>query len=222
MPAEPIAGPPMASDRDRDRVLAAAGVSRETARRLDLYVEQLRRWQNVKNLVGPATLSEVWTRHIADALQLREIAPKPETWLDLGAGAGLPGLVLAIAGHERPGFQVDLVESNARKCAFLTETARLTGAPARVHNARIEQVIGGHQGVAVVCARALAPLTQLLAWAEPLLTTGTVGLFPKGRDVQSELTEAAQRWRFVYDLVPSRTESEARIVRVTALSRVDS
>jgi len=222
MPAGPSAGPPMASDRDRDRVLAAAGVSRETAQRLDLYVEQLRRWQGVKNLVGPATLSEVWTRHIADALQLREIAPEAETWLDLGAGAGLPGLVLAIAGHGRPGFQVDLVESNARKCAFLTETARLTGAPAKVHNARIEGIIGAYRGVAVVCARALAPLTQLLAWAEPLLTTGTVGLFPKGRDVQSELTEAAQRWRFVYDLVPSRTESEARIVRVTTLSRVDS
>ena len=212
MPAEP----------DRDRVLAEAGVSRETARRLAIYVAQLRRWQNVKNLVGPGTLAEVWTRHIADALQLRALAPEADTWLDLGAGAGLPGLVLAIAGHERPGFQVDLIESNARKCAFLTETARLTEAPARVHNARIEQAIDGHQGVGIVCARALAPLTQLLAWCEPLLTTGTIGLFPKGRDVQSELTDAAQRWRFVYDLEPSRTDSEARIVRVTTLSRVDS
>lgn len=209
-------------ERDRDWVLAEALVSRETARRLDIYVEQLRRWQTIKNLVGPGTLSEVWSRHIADGLQLLDLAPDAATWLDLGAGAGLPGLVLAIAGHERPDFRVDLIESNARKCAFLTETARLTGAPARVHNARIEQAIAAHQGVAVVCARAVAPLTQLLAWAEPLLTTGTVGLFPKGRDVQSELTEAAQRWRFVYDLVPSRTESEARIVRVTTLSRVDS
>lgn len=209
-------------ERDRDRVLAEAHVSRETARRLDIYVEQLRRWQTIKNLVGPGTLSEVWSRHIADGLQLLDLAPDAATWLDLGAGAGLPGLVLAIAGHDRPDFRVDLIESNARKCAFLTETARLTGAPAQVHNARIEQAIAAHQGVAVVCARAVAPLTQLLAWAEPLLTTGTVGLFPKGRDVQSELTEAAQRWRFVYDLVPSRTESEARIVRVTTLSRVDS
>lgn len=213
---------PVASDRDRDRVLVEAGVSRETAERLDIYVAQLRRWQNVKNLVGPATLAEVWTRHIADALQLRSLAPDAKTWLDLGAGAGLPGLVLAIAGRERQGFQVDLIESNARKCAFLTETARLTEAPAKVHNARIEQAIAAHRGVEIVCARALAPLTQLLDWAEPLLTTGSIGLFPKGRDVQSELTEAAQRWRFVYDLVPSRTESEARIVRVTALSRVDS
>ena len=221
MPAGPTAGPRMASDRDRDRVLASAGVSRETAQRLDLYVAQLRRWQTVKNLVGPATLTEVWTRHIADALQLRAIAPEAETWLDLGAGAGLPGLVLAIAGHERPGFQVDLVESNARKCAFLTETARLTKAPARVHNARIESVVAEHRGVAVVCARALAPLHQLPAWTEPLLTTGTTGLSPKGREVEVELTEAARQWRFTYELVPSRTESEARLVRVTALSRVD-
>ena len=211
----------MGTEPDRDRVLAQAGVSRETAQRLDIYVAQLQRWQNVKNLVGPATLAEVWTRHIADALQLRALAPEAQTWLDLGSGAGLPGLVLAIAGHERRGFQVDLIESNARKCAFLTETARLTQAPVRVHNARIEEVIEPHRGVDILCARALAPLAQLLAWGEPLLTTGTVGLFHKGRDVQSELTDAAQRWRFTYDLEPSRTDSEARIVRVTTLSRVD-
>ncbi|HEV7440899.1 MAG TPA: 16S rRNA (guanine(527)-N(7))-methyltransferase RsmG [Methylobacterium sp.] len=207
---------------DRDRVLAAAGVSRETAAKLDLYVAQLRRWQSVKNLVGPATLSEVWTRHVADALQLLDLAPEATRWLDLGSGAGIPGLILAIAGADRPGFTVDLVESNARKCAFLTEAARLTGAPARVHNARIEDVIGRLAGAEIVCARALANLDQLLAWTEPLLKMGTTGLFPKGRDVEAELTQAAQRWRFVYDLHPSRTDSAARIVRVTDLSRVDS
>ena len=207
---------------DRDRVLAAAGVSRETAAKLDLYVAQLRRWQSVKNLVGPATLSEVWTRHVADALQLLDLAPEATRWLDLGSGAGIPGLILAIAGTDRPGFTVDLVESNARKCAFLTEAARLTGAPARVHNARIEDVIGKVAGAEIVCARALANLDQLLAWTEPLLKMGTTGLFPKGRDVEAELTQAAQRWRFVYDLHPSRTDSAARIVRVTDLSRVDS
>ncbi|KAB1075642.1 16S rRNA (guanine(527)-N(7))-methyltransferase RsmG [Methylobacterium planeticum] len=207
---------------DRDRVLADARVSRETAAKLDLYVEQLRRWQRVKNLVGPATLQEVWTRHVADALQLLTLAPEATRWLDLGAGAGIPGLILAIAGRDRAGFSVDLVESNARKCAFLTETARVTGAPARVHNARIEDVITTLPPVEIVCARALANLDQLLAWTEPVLKTGTTGLFPKGRDVETELTQAAQRWRFVYDLHPSRTDSAARIVRVTDLSRVDS
>ncbi|WP_375465964.1 16S rRNA (guanine(527)-N(7))-methyltransferase RsmG [uncultured Methylobacterium sp.] len=202
--------------RERDRVLAAADVSRETAEKLDLYVAQLTRWQAIKNLVGPSTLAEVWTRHVADALQLLTLMPAARTWLDLGSGAGIPGLILAIAGP--PGIRVDLVESNARKCAFLTETARLTGAPVRVHNARIEAVIGDHRGVDVVCARALASLTQLLAWAEPLLKTGTTGLFPKGREVEAELTEAAARWTVGHDLLPSRTESSARIVRVTALA----
>ena len=207
---------------DRARVLKQANVSRETAAALDLYVAQLVRWQGVKNLVGPATLAEVWTRHIADALQLLDLAPEATSWLDLGSGAGIPGLILAIAGRDRPGFQVDLIESNARKCAFLTEAARLTGAPARVRNLRIEAGSADHAGVAVVCARALAPLDQLLAWTEPLLTTGTIGLFPKGRDALAELTDAARRWRFDYDLLPSRTESDSRIVRVTTLSRVDS
>ncbi|GJD28908.1 Ribosomal RNA small subunit methyltransferase G [Methylobacterium adhaesivum] len=215
-------GSAMPADAGRASVLTANSVSRETAERLDIFVAQLRRWQTVKNLVGPATLNEVWTRHVADALQLMAMAPEAIRWLDLGSGAGIPGLLLAIAGRERPGFQVNLVESNARKCAFLIETARLTEAPATVHNARIEDIIATRTGTEIVCARALAPLTQLLAWVEPLLKTGTVALFPKGRDVQSELTEAAQRWKFVYDLLPSRTDSDARIVRVTALSRVDS
>ena len=201
---------------DRDRVLMAANVSRETAAKLELYVEQLRRWQSVKNLVGPGTLAEVWTRHVADALQLLALAPGARTWLDLGSGAGIPGLILAIAGG--PEVSVDLVESNARKCAFLAEAARLTGARARVHNARIEGVIDRFQGVDVVCARALASLDQLLAWTEPRMKTGTTGLFPKGRDVDAELTQAAARWTVTYYLVPSRTESAARIVRVTALA----
>ncbi len=205
----------------RSRVLTEHNVSRETAQALDLYVAQLTRWQTVKNLVGPATLAEVWQRHVADALQLLTIAPEARRWLDLGSGAGIPGLILAIAGRGRSGFHVELVESNARKCAFLSETARLTGAPVTVHNARIEAVIGRRSGIDIVCARALAPLTQLLAWSEPLLTSGTVGLFPKGRDAAAELTEAEDAWTFTRDLIPSRTDSQARIVRVTSLSRVD-
>ena len=144
-------------------------------------------------------------------------SPAARNWVDIGSGAGIPGLILAIAGKER-GIRVTLVESNARKCAFLTEAARLTGAPVEVRNARIETVLGGLTGADIVCARALAALDQLLAWTAPLLKMGTTGLFPKGRDVQTELTQAAARWTFTYDLVPSRTEPDARIVRVTALS----
>ncbi|WP_407525090.1 16S rRNA (guanine(527)-N(7))-methyltransferase RsmG [Methylobacterium oryzisoli] len=204
--------------RDRDAILAQAGVSRETAARLDLYVAQLTRWQKVKNLIGPSTLPEVWNRHIADSLQLFDAAPHATRWLDLGSGAGIPGLILAIAGAERPGFHVDLVESNTRKGAFLQETARLTGAPARIHVARIETVVAGFTEVQVVCARALAPLPQLLSWTAPLLKNGVIGLFPKGREAAAELTAARETWTFDVDVIPSRTDSAAGILRISSLS----
>ena len=207
----------MAEERDRAAALALARVSRETASRLDILASELRRWQGVKNLVGPGTLDSIWTRHIADSLQLLDLAPAARTWIDLGSGAGFPGLVLGIAALERDGMGVDLVESNGRKCAFLRHVARLTGAPVTVHEARAEAVIGRFKGAEVVTARALASLAQLLAWGEALLTTGTIGLFPKGRDAQAELTEAEKSWRFDAELVPSRTDSEGRIVRIHSL-----
>lgn len=201
----------------REQVRAAYDVSRETMAALDVYVAQLARWQTVKNLVGPSTLAEVWSRHVADALQLLSLAPKARHWVDIGSGAGIPGLILAIAGKER-GLRVTLVESNSRKCAFLSEAARLTGAPAEIRNGRIEAILPTVTDAEIVCARALASLDQLLEWTAPMLKSGTTGLFPKGRDVQAELTQAAARWTFTHDLVPSRTDSEARIVRVTALT----
>lgn len=196
---------------------AQLNVSRETREKLELLERELRRWQSIKNLVGPATLDQIWDRHIVDSLQLLDLAPEAKTWVDLGSGAGFPGLVLAIAGQER-GLQVHLVESNARKCSFLRHIARLTGAPATIHAARLEAVIPGFVGKAdVVSARALASLAQLLEWTEPMLKAGTIGLFPKGRDAESELTEARKRWTFEADVLPSRTDSEARILRITSI-----
>ncbi|MFL4994548.1 MAG: 16S rRNA (guanine(527)-N(7))-methyltransferase RsmG [Microvirga sp.] len=192
-------------------------VSRETFEKLELLERELRRWQAIKNLVGPATLDQIWDRHIVDSLQLLDLAPDAGTWLDLGAGAGFPGLVLAIAGAER-GLQVHLVESNSRKCAFLRHIARLTGAPAKVHEARLETVVPGFVGKAdVVSARALASLPMLLDWTEPLLKAGTMGLFPKGRDAEIELTEARKKWTFEAEILPSLTDPEARILRITSI-----
>ena len=192
-------------------------VSRETKEKLELLERELRRWQAIKNLVGPATLDRIWDRHIVDSLQLLDLAPEARTWLDLGSGAGFPGLVLAIAGAER-GLRVHLVESNSRKCAFLRHVVRLAGAPATIHEARLEAVIPGFIGRAeVVSARALAALPLLLEWTEPLLKAGTIGLFPKGRDAEIELTEARKRWTFAADILPSRTDSEARILRITSI-----
>jgi 16S rRNA (guanine527-N7)-methyltransferase len=207
---------------ERPQALSGFNVSRETLARLQVLADELGRWQAIKNLVGPATLQEVWSRHIADSLQLLSLAPNAKLWLDLGSGAGFPGLVLAIAGAER-GLAVHLVESNDRKCAFLRHVARLTGAQATVHARRLEQVVPGFAGRAdVVSARALAALDQLIAWTEPLLTNGTVGLFPKGRDVASELTQARKSWTFEADILPSRTDSEARILRITSLASAAS
>jgi 16S rRNA (guanine527-N7)-methyltransferase len=192
-------------------------VSRETFEKLELLERELRRWQAIKNLVGPATLDRIWDRHIVDSLQLLDLAPDARTWLDLGSGAGFPGLVLAIAGAER-GLHVHLVESNSRKCAFLRHIARLTGAPAKVHEARLETLVPDFVGKAdVVSARALASLAMLLDWTEPLLKAGTIGLFPKGRDAEIELTEARKKWTFEAEILPSLTDPEARILRITSI-----
>lgn len=207
--------PPVRAD-DPDEALEPFHVSRETRARLEILVAELRRWQSAKNLVGPGTLDEIWHRHVADSLQLLDCAPPEATrWLDLGSGAGFPGLVLAIALAERPGAQVDLVEANSRKCAFLRHVARLTGAPARVHAARIEDVIGDFVGrTDIVTARALAPLDKLVGWCGELLKTGTIGLFPKGERVASELTALAQYPSLQVDGIPSRSDSRGTILRV--------
>jgi 16S rRNA (guanine527-N7)-methyltransferase len=211
-----VTGP--ATDEDRQRALGLIGVSRETAERLATLVDELRRWQSVKNLVGRGTLDRVWTRHIADSAQLLEQAPGARTWLDLGSGAGFPGLVLAILLRDEPGAEVHLVESNGRKCAFLRHAARITGAAAVVHEARLETVVPQFVGrIEVVTARALAPLADLIAWTRPLLQNGAVGLFPKGREAEAELTEAAESLTFAAQVKPSRTSSDGRILRIEGL-----
>lgn len=192
-------------------------VSRETFEKLELLERELRRWQGIKNLVGPATIDQIWERHIVDSLQLLDLAPDAKTWIDIGSGAGFPGLVLAIAGAER-GLKVHLVESNSRKCAFLRQIARLTGSAVTIHEARLETVILRFVGKAdVVSARALAALDQLLDWTAPLLKARTIGLFPKGRDVETELTEARKKWTFEAETLPSSTDSSARILRITSI-----
>lgn len=211
---------------DPEAALAPYAVSRETRARLEIVVEELRRWQKAKNLVGPSTLATVWTRHIADSLQLRALAPEARRWLDLGSGAGFPGLVVAIALMEAPASAPDAppvvvhcVEANAKKCAFIRHAARLTGAPVVVHNERIEDVAASFVGrVDVVTARALAPLAQLLEWASPLLTSDVIGLFPKGDQALAELTEARKSWTFDLTETTSATDPRGRILRIAKLA----
>lgn len=203
---------------DRARALALTPVSRETIDRLDRFAGIFAQWQRRTNLIAPSTEAKLWTRHIADSLQLIALAPRAQIWVDLGSGGGFPGLVIACALAETPGAQVHLVESNAKKAAFLREAARLTGAPAMIHAERIADFVRhAPDRLDVVTARALAPLAELLAEAYPLLKTGSIGLFPKGQDVEAELTEAAKYWNIQATLAPSCTDPRSRIVVVNAI-----
>lgn len=212
----------MSEDADRRMILERLAVSRETAARLDAYVEALRRWQAVKNLVAPSTLPGVWSRHVFDSAQLLPLTEGAEALVDMGSGAGFPGMVLAILAAERGGLPTHLVESNSRKAAFLSEVARRTGAAVTVHPARIEAVLPRLAlERAVVTARALAPLDTLLGLAAPLLTKGGRGLFPKGRDAARELTDSRQSWRIDAELIPSLTDPDASIVHVRTAQRIE-
>jgi 16S rRNA (guanine527-N7)-methyltransferase len=203
---------------DRSRALALTPVSRETAARLDRFVALLLKWQEITHLIAPSTVPHLWTRHIADSLQLLDLAPKAQIWVDLGTGGGFPGLVIACALHGGAGRLVHLVESNTKKAAFLREAVAATESPAVVHAVRMEKFVESFaSGADIVTARAVSPLSLLLGQCSPLLQRGALGLFPKGQDVEAELTEASKCWKIAADLVPSRTDPKARIVMIRAL-----
>lgn len=193
------------------------GVSRETLDRFESFAALLRRWQRKVNLVGPGTIEDLWRAHFLDSAQLLALAPKgARKWLDLGSGAGFPGLVLAILGAE----EVHLVESNQKKAAFLREAARITDAPAVIHCQRIESV--APFPVDVITARALTRLETLLQWAQPFVHPGTVALFLKGQDVDAELTETSKSWIIDVERHISRSDSRGIILRIRGLNNARS
>jgi 16S rRNA (guanine527-N7)-methyltransferase len=207
-------------ESDRAKALALTPVSRETAARLDLFVELLLKWQATTNLIGASTIPTLWTRHIADSLQLLSLAPDAPVWVDMGSGGGFPGLVVACELTETPDARVHLIESNARKAAFLREAVAVTGASALVHPIRMEKFVESFSGRAdVVSARAVSSLDVVLGESFPLLRRGALGIYPKGQDVEAELTLASKYWKISADLVPSRTDPKSRIVVVRALER---
>ena len=205
---------------DKAAALALTPVSRETEARLDRYVALLREWQVKTNLVAPSTLPNLWTRHISDSLQLLSLAPQAKTWIDLGSGGGFPGVVLACALTETPGAMVHLVERIAKKAAFLREAIRVTGSPGAVHLADIRDTVERFAGsVDCITARAVAPLHQLIGFAEPLVKQGAKALFLKGQDVEAELTEATKYWKIEPKLHSSRTGGQGWIVELDAIER---
>ena len=181
------------------------------------YQTLLADWNRRMNLVSQGSLADFWTRHAFDSAQLKALAPEARVWVDIGAGAGFPGLVLAILLKGEPGAKVHLVESSAKKCRFLEAVVEALGLPAAVHNARAESL---SLGADVVTARAVAPLERLLGFAQPYLSKGAVGLFLKGQGAEAEIAAARQRWRFEVTVLPSRSDPAGRILKVARLDRI--
>ncbi len=204
---------------DKAAALARMPVSRETEARLERYIGLLLAWQAKTNLVAASTLPELWTRHVSDSLQLLALAPTAKAWVDLGSGGGFPGVVLACALAGTPGAMVHLVERNAKKAAFLREALRVTGAPGTVHLSDIKDCVERIEGpIDCVTARALAPLHQLIGFAEPLVRRGATALFLKGQDVEAELTETAKYWNIAPCLHASQTGGQGWIVEINHIT----
>ncbi|MCC8964956.1 16S rRNA (guanine(527)-N(7))-methyltransferase RsmG [Bradyrhizobium sp. Pear76] len=208
------------SAKDKAAALALTPVSRETEARLDRYIALLLEWQAKTNLVAPSTLPNLWTRHVSDSLQLLSLAPTTKSWVDLGSGGGFPGVVLACVLTETPGARVHLVERVAKKAAFLREAIRVTASPGTVHLADIGDTVDRIAGpIDCVTARALAPLHQLIGFAEPWVKKGAKALFLKGQDVDAELTEATKYWNIEPKLHSSRTGGQGWIVELGSIER---
>lgn len=207
-----------------DAVRAILPLDAAMEARFIAYVGLVRKWQPVKNLVAPSTLADIWRRHVADGAQALAALPEAKRWLDLGSGAGFPGLVTAILLADVDGGAVTLVESNGRKAAFLQTVARELKLPAKIVSERIEslpeRMVASCDRFDAVSARALASLDHLLAYAEPWLTTGATGVFHKGQDFAAERQQAALSWSF--DLIErqSRIEPDSRIVLVDHVRRL--
>ncbi len=196
-------------------------VSRETLERLEAYIALLAKWQKAINLIGSQTLKDVWHRHVLDSAQLRNLAPPAsKNWIDLGSGAGFPGMVLSILGVG----DVFLLEKDARKCVFLREANRITGSGARIIEGQVEEIVSldpesrPFPAPQVITARAVAPLDRLLTMARPLCIPDTVCLFPKGQDVERELTVVTKYPNIQVDKLPSCTDPCAVILCIKGLA----
>jgi len=210
---KPIAGPQDFAE--------AFKVPRETIHRLICYAGLLSEWQARHNLVSAASLGAVWDRHFADSAQILRLAPEADIWLDLGAGAGFPGLVIAILQANHANFRMHLVESTGKKCAFLAEVVRATSAPVEIHCMRVEELSKSATSLKpeIVTARALAPLPRLLDLAAPWFGPGVRGLFLKGRDAAKEVEAARRQFDFSCKLHQSLTAADSAIVEIGDLAK---
>lgn len=200
---------------DRRAASRLVPVSRETEDRLAIFVELLDRWRQKTNLISNSTFATVWTRHIADSAQLSALAPGAKRWVDMGSGAGFPGLVIAIQLADVPGAVVHCIESDGRKCAFLREAARATGAAAAIHPQRVEAIEPKSLGtVDAVTARAFAPLPLTLELARPWMERGAIAVFPRGESAKDQIAALPEAWAYAIETLQSVVNPKAAILRI--------
>ena len=212
----PLEAPSVVEIADAEAFRAATAATTAQMADLQAFAGILADWNQRMNLVGPSAMAQFWPRHAWDSAQLLRHAPEAKTWADLGAGAGFPGLVLAILLKGVPGAHVHLVESMAKRCRFLSEVVKTLDLPASVHNARAEDL---DLTVDIVTARACAPLPRLLGYARPYLKRAATAMFLKGQDVVAELDEATKSWKFQSHLRPSLSSPESHILVVEGAVR---
>ena len=201
--------------KDRVSAMHLVPVSRETEERFTVLVDLLARWRKSTNLISETTFASVWTRHVADSAQILGLVPAATRWVDMGSGAGFPGLVLAIQLAGVSGAVVHCIESDQRKCAFLREAARATGAPAEIHARRIESMDHARLGpVDAVTARAFAPLPLTVKLAKIWLEQGAAGVFPRGRSAQNQLEALNLDPAYTIEVLPSAVDAQAAILRI--------
>ena len=218
MPSEAI-GPAPRSEFGPEEFAAAANVSRETVENLKLYEEMLREWNAIHNLVSKGSLENLWRRHFLDSAQLAPLIPlAARSLVDLGSGAGFPGLVLAEILRNRREFRTVLYEATGKKCRFLAAVAARLGLHVEIRNARVEEAKA--EAFDIVTARALAPLHDLLAYAQRFFGDDTIGLFPKGQNLVSELTNTHKSWKMIADQHPSMSDPTGIVLEVRELQSV--
>jgi 16S rRNA (guanine527-N7)-methyltransferase len=204
----------------REDFQARTGASAERMAELDRFLEMLTETNAVMNLVGPDTLPDFWSRHAWDSAQLLETVPEARTWADLGAGAGFPGLILAILLKDSPDAHIWLIDSLGKRCRFLSAVVETLELPATVIHGRAEDQ--KDIAVDVVTARAVAPMERLLGYAQPYMERGAQAVFLKGERAEEELREARKSWQFSSDLRPSQSDPRGRIVHIGSVRRVRS
>ena len=208
------------STDDRGRALSLISASADLEKRLDIYVDLITKWRGVVNLISERSFGRIWTRHIADSAQLLDHAPLARRWVDLGSGAGFPGMVIALQLAERADAVVHCIESDQRKAAFLRQVARATGAPASIHPIRIQSLdLKIIEPVDAITSRALARLPQLVKFANVWLANGAVGVFPCGRSADSSLQTILRAPQFETETFRNRLDPDARIIRIRSATK---